>query len=326
MEGPTAKKRRPNFSEAEVYAMVCEVAKRKKIILGKLDSRGAIKLKNHAWEEVVKAVNVVAQIPRNVEEVRRNFSDLRESVKNKAAQDKKYTGGTGGGPQIENTYTAIEEAVLQLLDPVSIHGIPGDVESEEPINEEEREQTSGPSGARFTALRSREDSMLRPVQEKEDSSTIVLTEDIQEHDITVPIVLLEPEASSHQNIQESSSSKTYFGERCSSSKTGKPLAATTEQQSRSLTPSATADDNQTRSTLTAGPTDEPGSSQIASWSRSGSRPRTLSALKDANLIPELLQVQSQMRDCLVKLVANTECIASSLQTIAKIVQSKNPTP
>ncbi|XP_042214210.1 uncharacterized protein LOC121860906 isoform X2 [Homarus americanus] len=286
MEGPTAKKRRPNFSEAEVYAMVCEVAKRKKIILGKLDSRGAIKLKNHAWEEVVKAVNVVAQIPRNVEEVRRNFSDLRESVKNKAAQDKKYTGGT----------------------------------------EEEREQTSGPSGARFTALRSREDSMLRPVQEKEDSSTIVLTEDIQEHDITVPIVLLEPEASSHQNIQESSSSKTYFGERCSSSKTGKPLAATTEQQSRSLTPSATADDNQTRSTLTAGPTDEPGSSQIASWSRSGSRPRTLSALKDANLIPELLQVQSQMRDCLVKLVANTECIASSLQTIAKIVQSKNPTP
>ncbi|KAG7178169.1 putative pol Retrovirus-related Pol polyprotein from transposon-like 20 [Homarus americanus] len=29
MEGPTAKKRRPNFSEEEVYAMVCEVAKKK---------------------------------------------------------------------------------------------------------------------------------------------------------------------------------------------------------------------------------------------------------------------------------------------------------
>ncbi|KAG7153604.1 hypothetical protein Hamer_G028020, partial [Homarus americanus] len=37
-------------------------------------------------------------------------------------------------PQIENTYTAIEEAVLQLLDPASIHGIPGILESEELID------------------------------------------------------------------------------------------------------------------------------------------------------------------------------------------------
>ncbi|KAG7170500.1 t-SNARE domain-containing protein 1-like 3 [Homarus americanus] len=89
MEGPSAKKRRPNFSEAEVYAIVSEVTKRQQIILGKLDStRCTLKLKNHAWGEVLNAVNAVARFPRNVVEVRRKFSDLRVSVKKKAAQDK----------------------------------------------------------------------------------------------------------------------------------------------------------------------------------------------------------------------------------------------
>ncbi|KAG7170758.1 hypothetical protein Hamer_G025213, partial [Homarus americanus] len=101
----------------------------------------------------------------------------------------------GGGPQIENTYTAIEEAVLQLLDPASIQEIPGILENEELID---------------------------------------------------------------------------------------------------------ADDNQTRSTVTGDHTEEPGSSPIPSTShsrsRSGSRSRTPSALKDAKLIPEVLHVQSQLRD------------------------------
>ncbi|XP_042203520.1 uncharacterized protein LOC121853447 isoform X3 [Homarus americanus] len=283
MEGPTAKRRRPNFCEEEVHAMLREIAKRKKMILGKLDSRNTVTLKNHAWEEVLKAVNAVARIPRSVAEVRRKFSDLRVSVKKKAAQDKKYPGGT----------------------------------------EEEREPTPAPSGVRFTAIHSREESRFRPVQEKEDSLTIILTEDMQEHEITVPIELIEPETSSHQSSQESSSS--------------------TEQRSRSHTPSATAEVNQTRSTLTCDPTDEPGPSPLPSTRQSKSisdrRPRTHSALKHAYLIPEVLQVQSQMRDSLVelvnsvqevstnmvKLVANTECIASALQTIAKAVQSKSPT-
>ncbi|KAG7156528.1 myb/SANT-like DNA-binding domain-containing protein 4 isoform X2 [Homarus americanus] len=323
MEGPTAKRRRPNFCEEEVHAMLREIAKRKKMILGKLDSRNTVTLKNHAWEEVLKAVNAVARIPRSVAEVRRKFSDLRVSVKKKAAQDKKYPGGTGGDPHFETTYTSIEEAVLQLLESVSIHGIPGILENEEPIDEEEREPTPAPSGVRFTAIHSREESRFRPVQEKEDSLTIILTEDMQEHEITVPIELIEPETSSHQSSQESSSS--------------------TEQRSRSHTPSATAEVNQTRSTLTCDPTDEPGPSPLPSTRQSKSisdrRPRTHSALKHAYLIPEVLQVQSQMRDSLVelvnsvqevstnmvKLVANTECIASALQTIAKAVQSKSPT-
>ncbi|KAG7161079.1 hypothetical protein Hamer_G027988, partial [Homarus americanus] len=76
------------------------------------------------------------------------------------------------------TYTAIDEAVLQLLDPAFIHGIPAILESEELIDEEGREQTPGPSGARFTAVHSSEESMLGPIQKKEDSLTILLTEDI----------------------------------------------------------------------------------------------------------------------------------------------------
>ncbi|XP_042221778.1 nuclear apoptosis-inducing factor 1-like isoform X1 [Homarus americanus] len=293
MEGPPAKKRRPNFSEAEVYALVTEVAKRKEMILGKLDStRCTLQLKNHAWGEVLNAVNAVGRVTRNVTEIRRKFSDLRVSVKKKAAQDKKYAGGTGGGPQIEITYTAIEEAILQLLDPASMHGIPGDVESEEPINEEEREPTPGPSGARFTASCFREEFMFRLVQEKDDSITLILNEDIQEHDITVPIVHLEPETSAPTNIPGFSSSGTYEVETCSSSNTRQPIAATTEQRSRSSTPSATA----VRSTVTGDYTDELGSSPMPSTIRSGRRPRTSSARKDEDLLREMLRVQTQMRD------------------------------
>ncbi|KAG7165326.1 hypothetical protein Hamer_G007131 [Homarus americanus] len=169
----------------------------------------------------------------------------------------------GGGPQIEITYTAIEEAILQLLDPASIHGIPGDVESEEPINE--------------------------------------------------------PETSAPTNIPGFSSSGTYEVETCSSSNTRQPIAATTEHRSRSSTPSATA----VRSTVTGDYTDEMGSSPMPSTSRSGRRPRTSSARKDEDL-REMLRVQTQMRDSFLQLVANTECIASAMLCIAKVMQSKNP--
>ncbi|XP_042243324.1 myb/SANT-like DNA-binding domain-containing protein 4 [Homarus americanus] len=68
-------KRRPNFSEAEVYALVTEVAKRKEMILGKLDSSSCtLQLKNHAWGEVLNAVNAVGRVTRNVTEIRRKFS------------------------------------------------------------------------------------------------------------------------------------------------------------------------------------------------------------------------------------------------------------
>ncbi|XP_042206310.1 uncharacterized protein LOC121855439 [Homarus americanus] len=283
MEGPPAKKRRPNFSEAEVYALVTEVAKRKEMILGKLDSsRCTLQLKNHAWGEVLNAVNAVGRVTRNVTEIRRKFSDLRVSVKKKAAQDKKYAGGT----------------------------------------EEEREPTPGPSGAWFTATGScfREEFMFRPVQEKDDFITCILNEDIQEHDITVPIVHLEPETSAPTNIPGFSSSGTYVVETCSSSNTRQPIAATTEQRSRSSTPSATA----VRSTVIGDSTDEMGSPPMPSTSRSGRRPRTSSARKDEDLLREMLRVQTQMSDSFLQLVANTECIASAMLCIARVMQSKNP--
>ncbi|XP_042213537.1 uncharacterized protein LOC121863134, partial [Homarus americanus] len=235
------------------------------------------------WGEVLNEVNAVGRVTRNVTEIRRKFSaDLRVSVKKKAAQDKKYAGGT----------------------------------------EEEREPTPRPSGARFTATGScfREKFMFRPVQEKDDSITRILNEDIQEHDITVPIVHLEPETSAPTNIPGFSSSGTYEVETCSSSNARQPIAATKEQRSRSSTPSATA----VRSTVTGDYTDEMDSSPMPSTNSSGRRPRTSSARKDEDLLREMLRVQTQMRDSFLQLVAHTECIASAMLCIAKVMQSKNP--
>ncbi|ROT80166.1 hypothetical protein C7M84_001110 [Penaeus vannamei] len=93
MEGPSQKKRRPNFSDEEM-ALIEAVAKRKNVVLGKLDNRITGQVKNNAWECVTREVNLVARVPRTVAEVRWKFTDLRAAVKKKAAQEKKHMGGT----------------------------------------------------------------------------------------------------------------------------------------------------------------------------------------------------------------------------------------
>ncbi|XP_042889390.1 uncharacterized protein LOC122264516 [Penaeus japonicus] len=55
-------------------------------------------------------------------------------------------GGTGGGPQIPVSYTAVEEAMLQLIEPTAIHGIEGVYENEEDVDDPESlVSVAGPS-------------------------------------------------------------------------------------------------------------------------------------------------------------------------------------
>ena len=55
-----SKKRRPNFSDEELHAMIAAVQQRKTILLAKFDNNVTAKTKNLECEAVVREVNLVA--------------------------------------------------------------------------------------------------------------------------------------------------------------------------------------------------------------------------------------------------------------------------
>ena len=58
-QGTSAPKRRPNFSNEEIFAILLGVSDRKILLVGKLYNMNTAKLKMRGWEEVSIAVNTV---------------------------------------------------------------------------------------------------------------------------------------------------------------------------------------------------------------------------------------------------------------------------
>ena len=55
-------KRRQNFAEEELFAMIEGVKNKKHIILGKFDSSVTSKAKQAAWESVTHDINLVSRV------------------------------------------------------------------------------------------------------------------------------------------------------------------------------------------------------------------------------------------------------------------------
>ncbi|XP_018009578.1 uncharacterized protein LOC108667106 [Hyalella azteca] len=123
------KRRRPNFSDEEVMALITAVSKRKNILLGKFDKTITAKAKLLQWQAVIDSVNCVSTVKRDVAEVRKKFYDLRTQVKKKATTENQYSGLTGGGPPVKVKYSHVEKAMLPLLSRTAMFG------SELPENE-----------------------------------------------------------------------------------------------------------------------------------------------------------------------------------------------
>ena len=87
--------RRANFSEDETLAMVNAVIPRKRILLGRLDAIFNAAMKKNAWLEVVAEVNLVSRVTRNVEEIRKKFTDFKSAVKKKDLKERYYQSITG---------------------------------------------------------------------------------------------------------------------------------------------------------------------------------------------------------------------------------------
>ncbi|XP_047468591.1 nuclear apoptosis-inducing factor 1-like isoform X2 [Penaeus chinensis] len=280
MEGPTQKKRRPNFSDEEMLALIEGVATKKNVVLGKLDNRITAQVKSNAWDSVTKEVNLVARVPRNVNEVRRKFTDLRAAVKKKAAQEKKHMGGTGGGPAVLTNYTPVEEAMLTLIEPVAITGLLGVYENETEVDV--TEPTPGPSEIAAQIIT--------------DSAVIVTLDEgtSQEQEMTIPIVSMDHTYSSELPpfLLEDSNAQDGF-------------SATVQQEQ---------------------PFQEQSRSRFQLESERDSRHEVVHGRKsrseERRILPDMLQVQTNIESHLKQLVSSVKDIASALQTIAGVMKDK----
>ncbi|XP_050700300.1 myb-related transcription factor, partner of profilin-like [Eriocheir sinensis] len=132
MAAPSAKKRRPNFSNEELLVLIREVTDRKTMLLGKLDStRVTREGKNMAWLAVLEAVNAVGVTRRTEDEVKKKFRDFRSFVKKKVADARQEMLRTGGGPTADTKLSAAEEAMAALISEVAIAGHADVPDSEE---------------------------------------------------------------------------------------------------------------------------------------------------------------------------------------------------
>lgn len=101
MEGGEDKKkrRRPNFSEQELHAMVIAVSEKQDILSGKFYHDHAANTtttsKSAVWQYVADAVNKLSRVQRDANEVRTKYKHFKSEVKKKRASEKKQRAGTG---------------------------------------------------------------------------------------------------------------------------------------------------------------------------------------------------------------------------------------
>ncbi|KAL2084408.1 hypothetical protein ACEWY4_019926 [Coilia grayii] len=98
MEYRHKKKRRPNFTDPELMAMVSAVSKQQDILSGEFNlnvgrTLEAKKLKARAWRDVTDAVNTVSHVHRYTAEVRRKYRYFKCDTKRKKDFEKKLLRG-----------------------------------------------------------------------------------------------------------------------------------------------------------------------------------------------------------------------------------------
>lgn len=92
-------KRKPNFSDSEVDALVHAVERNLQGILGRFSGPGSGNAqKTEAWRFVERDFCMQTAIPRNVDELRKKWTDLKLISKREVANFKRRSQGTGGGP------------------------------------------------------------------------------------------------------------------------------------------------------------------------------------------------------------------------------------
>ncbi|KAK3885904.1 hypothetical protein Pcinc_009922 [Petrolisthes cinctipes] len=110
--------------------------------------------KRKAWDEITFLVNSVSLVQRARDDVKKKFTDFISAAKKKAADIRRDSQETGGGPSTETKLNPVEEAMLGTLADVQVGGLPGirdpgpsehDTEEEDEVELPSVELPPGPS-------------------------------------------------------------------------------------------------------------------------------------------------------------------------------------
>ncbi|KAK3890874.1 hypothetical protein Pcinc_005174 [Petrolisthes cinctipes] len=134
--------------------MITEWKRREHVLREKFTRNITAESKRKAWDEITFLVNSVSSVLRTREDVKKKFTDFRSAVKKKAADIRRDSQETGGGPSTETKLNAVEEAMLGTLADVQVGGLPDirdpgpsehDTEEEDEVELPSVELPPGPS-------------------------------------------------------------------------------------------------------------------------------------------------------------------------------------
>ncbi|XP_069089314.1 t-SNARE domain-containing protein 1-like [Pleurodeles waltl] len=118
-----AKKRKLKFSDKELEVLTEKYCLHHEVLFGKAAMSVPDTHKNKFWLDI--QTNAIGVSHRTIEEVRKQWYDLRSRTKERVAEQLKEAHGTGGGPSTVPPPTAIESMVETTLEPEAVVGIGG---------------------------------------------------------------------------------------------------------------------------------------------------------------------------------------------------------
>ncbi|KAJ1161666.1 hypothetical protein NDU88_002150 [Pleurodeles waltl] len=125
-----ARQRHPRFSEQELMVMVEEIVLVEPQLFGSQVQHTSIARKLELWRRIVDRVNAVVQHPRNREDIRKRWNNLRGKVRSVVSRHHLAVERTRDRPPPPPPQlTTWEEQVLVILHPEGLAGVGGGIDS-----------------------------------------------------------------------------------------------------------------------------------------------------------------------------------------------------
>lgn len=117
-------KRNPNFTYTETNCLLELVGKYKHIIECKKTDSGAKFEREKVWKKIeAEFNNSCGDVFRDSKVLKSKYDNVKKSTKRKVCEEKKYTGGTGGGAGKSADLTDVDNRVLELLNDEMVQGL-----------------------------------------------------------------------------------------------------------------------------------------------------------------------------------------------------------
>lgn len=109
------KKRSPNFTAKEEMLLVSLAKTYACVLECKLSNTNANEEKAGCWLKIANEFNSVSETFRTSLVLRKKYENIKKRTKRKYADERKYIRGTGGGPNVESTFTSVDSEIKEML-------------------------------------------------------------------------------------------------------------------------------------------------------------------------------------------------------------------